>query len=475
MARKKPTSKAAKLKPDKEAIVMMLETMRDAGCPEDQAESFISRGYVPIPGFLPFHADARRADNDDGPEWIALGGKRGPGKSHSVMAQIMDDMTRQEELKILFLRKIQKSARESVADLIGRVFRFTPHSPTDEGLRLPNGSKLVIGGFKDSKDVEKYLGIEYDAIAVEECTQITELKKDQLRGSLRTSKQSWRPRMYLSTNADGIGLSWFKKQFVEPKRLNAEDNTRFHDVTHIHNPYVNKDYEKWLNSLTGNLAKAWREGDWDAFAGMAFQSWNREQHVTDPFSIPSHWVKWRATDWGSASPYCTLWLAKDPDTRRVYVYREHYAAHLTDKQQARAIVDMTPPGETIAIHYADPALWEKKSRGDVVFSTYDEYKSEGVILTKGNNDRIGGKRRVDRALADIDDGLPGLQIFETCPHLIDQLSTLASDESNPEDVDTDQEDHAYDTLRYGLTNEKRLDPPPPPKVTHHPMADLRGI
>lgn len=458
-----------------ETVERMLIAMREAGIPRDQAERFTLAGYVPLDGMLPFHAMAREADKPSGPEWIALGGKRGPGKSHTTMAQVLDDCQRVAGLKVLFLRKIQKAARESLEDVIRRVFLYTPHTLTEDGLKLANGSRVIIGGFKDEKDIEKYLGIEYDLIVIDECTQISETKKDKLRGSLRTSKAHWRPRIYLSTNADGIGLLWFKKMFVEPARAGKETITRFLDVTHIHNPFVNPEYHAWLNSLTGPLAKAWRDGDWDAFAGMAFPQWNRERHVVQPFDIPSHWIKWKATDWGYASPFCTLWLTKDPDTRRQYVYREFYAALLTDRQQARGIKDMSPIGEVYAFHYADPSLWERKNREGEVFSTADEYLAEGIRLTKGDNDRLSGKRKINNLLADLPDGEPGIQIFENCPHLIEQLSTLASDPHNPEDVDTDQEDHAYDTLRYAETNERKVDAPPPRKQISHPMAGVKGL
>ena len=464
----------AKIKADK-TVEQMLVAMRDAGLPKDQAERFTRAGYVPLPGMLPFHAAARQADNPNGPEWIALGGKRGPGKSHTIMAQVLDDCQRVDGLKALFLRKIQKAARESLEDVIQRVFLYTPHTLTQDGLKLSNDSRVIIGGFKDEKDIEKYLGIEYDLIVIEECTQITEQKKDKLRGSLRTSKPKWRPRIYLSTNADGVGLLWFKKMFVEPARAGKETYTRFFDVTHIHNPFINPEYEQWLDGLTGPLAKAWRDGDWDAFAGMAFPQWNRERHIVQPFEIPNHWVKWKGTDWGYASPYCTLWITKDPDTRRMFAYREHYAAGLTDRQQARAIRDMSPAGEVYPFHYADPSLWERKNKEDKVFSTADEYRAEGILLTRGDNDRLSGKRKINNILADLPDGAPGLQIFETCPHLIEQLGTLASDKTNPEDVDTDQEDHAYDALRYALTNEKRSEQREAPKENRHPMAGVKGI
>jgi phage terminase large subunit len=439
-------------------ITNMLTAMHQAGMTRDQAEVFTRAGYIPLDGMLPFHVAARSADKPNGPEWIALGGKRGPGKTHTVMTQVgIDDCQRVPELKVLFLRKIMKSARESLDDIVRSVFRYTTHTPTADGLKLPNGSRIIIGGFKDERDIDKYLGIEYDVIVLEECTQISENKKNAIRGSLRTSKHGWRPRIYLTTNADGIGLAWFKKMFIEPWRKGMQTLTWFLDVTGIRNPFINPEYQNWLDTLTGNLRKAWKDGDWDAFAGMAFTEWNYERHVVRSFEIPSHWVKWRATDWGLAAPFCTLWFTKDPDTRRIFVYREAYQAGLTDQQQARMINDMTGEAEKIFIHYADPSLWERKNRHGEVFSTADEYKDEGITLKPGDNDRLSGKRKVSNQLADLADGEPGLQIFDTCVHLIEQMGSLASDKNNPEDVDTNQEDHAYDTLRYGLTNEKKIE------------------
>ena len=311
----------AKIKADAR-IEAMARACREAGLPVDQTERFIKCGYVPLVGMLPFHAAARSADKFGGPEWIALGGKRGPGKSHTIMAQVMDDCLRVANLKVLFLRRIQKSAKESMEDVIRKVFTYTPHTLTNNGLSLDNGSRVIVGGYKDANDIDKYLGIEYDAIVIEECTQITEEKMMKLRGSLRSSKTAWRPRVYLSTTADGVGLAWFKKLFIEPYRQHTESLTRFFDVTNIHNPFINAEYEAWLDSLTGALRKAWREGDWDAFAGMAFPMWNQEMHVIPPFEIPNDWPRWRAIDEGTAAPWCCLWFTKDPITRRQYVYRE---------------------------------------------------------------------------------------------------------------------------------------------------------
>lgn len=269
----------------------------------------------------------------------------------------------------------------------------------------------------------------------------------------------WRPRLYLTSNADGVGLSWFKKDYVLPCRNHTERFTRFFNVTYKEDPFLDESYVRWLEGLKGPPGRAWRDADWDAFAGMAFPSWDYDRHVIEfrnTFEIPVHWPKWVAIDWGYAQPFCALWLTKNPDTRRTYVYREVYQAGLTSKQQARMLEDFTPPDEKISIYYADPVLWQRKDRAGEVFTTADEYKAEGLVLRKGDTDRLGGMRKIHTLLADTPDGQPGLQVFETCPHLIEQLSTLALDQMRVEDVDTDQEDHAFDTLKYGLTNENKV-------------------
>lgn len=444
-----------------EKIERYVDQAKAAGCPRDQIERFVQAGYIAWPTMLPFHAAARQADRM-GADELAIGGSRGPGKSHAIMAQVgLDDCQRIKGLKVLFLRKIMKSAAESLEDLTIRVFQYTPHELSASRVSFPNGSRILLGGYKDERDIEKYLGIEYDVIVLEEATQITEKKKDKIKGSLRSSKPGWRTRMYLSTNADGIGLTWFKKSYVDPWRQDKENGARFFEVHYQDNPLLAPEYIHYLENLKGPLGKAWRDADWDAFAGMAFPLWNHDRHVIPSFEVPEHWAKWRAVDWGFAAPWCCLWMARNPDTQRIYVYREVYHTELTDRQQARLILDMTPPSEKVTLNYADPALWTRKNMEGKVSCTADEYAKEGVQLTRADNDRISGKRKVDRSMGDLADGDPGMQVFENCPNLIEQLSTLAHDELNVEDVDTRQEDHAYDCYRYGLTNERGQEAEPP--------------
>jgi len=413
---------------------------------------------------LPFHAAAREADTAGNVYTIGCGGARGPGKSFGIMSQIgLDDCQRIPGLKYLFLRLLQKSATESMEDLAYKALRGTQYTFTKSPAKItfPNGSTVLVGGFHNENDIDKYLGIEYDGLGIEELTQLGEEKVKKLYGSVRSTKPGWRARVYWSSNPGGIGHAWVKKAFIDPFRRGVDGSflgspTRFFQGNYKDNPLLSAEYIAYLEALGGSLGEMWRDGNWDVFEGMAFPGWDYNRHTCDAFEIPYYWPKWRAVDWGYHAPFCCLWLTKDPDIGRVYVYREVYGKGLTDKQQAEMILSQTPPDESISITYADPSMWTSKTQEDLVFSTADEYRKAGVILTKADNNRIGGKRKVVGLLSDIGDGMPGIQVFrESCPNLIRTLPNLPTDKYKPEDVDTDAEDHAYDALKYGLTNEKR--------------------
>lgn len=446
----------------------------NAGMPQDQTANFIRGVYLPLPWALPFHAAARSADKVDGPIYILAGGARGPGKTTAVMAQVgLDDCQRYDGLKFLFLRRVQKAARESFDDIVQNILRGADMTYTQSPARIKfrNGSRILLGGFNNDREIDNYLGIEYDGIAIEEASQLSEQKIEMLKGSLRSSKPGWRTRIYMTTNPGGIGHRYLRDTFVVPYRKNEERTTRFFPSTYKDNPHLAPEYIQYLENLKGPLGEAWRDGSWDVFEGQAFMEWDRERHIIDPPVIPDHWTRWRALDWGFAAPWCCLWFARDPDNGRVIVYREAYRAGLTVPQQARYMVDMSP--ERIQISYADPALWGRKTYEDIVITTAQEYANNGIILQRADNARQQGKQKIHQLLANLPDGKPGLLVSRQCEHLIEQMETIIVDEDDPEDVDTDQEDHAYDALRYGLTNIKVGSAPQPTRKVS-PIQELFG-
>lgn len=455
--------------------------MAGAGCPMDQTRRFIESGYFALPKALELHYAARQADIKGTQNLIALGGARGPGKTHATLAQVgLDDCQRFAGLKVLFLRKIAKDSKESFEDLIPKIFGHVEYSyvPSNNVLSFPNGSRIILGGFQNESDIDKYIGIEYDVIVLEEATTLSYKKYLAVRGSLRSTKQGWRERMYLTANPGGIGHGWFKTEFVIPYRTKAPGFTLFIPSNYKDNPFLSEDYVRYLEELQGPMGKAWRDGDWDIFEGMSFPSWDYSRHVVKYRELPLHWSRIRGIDWGYAAPFVCLWGAKDPDTGRYYVYKEWSGKQITDKQQAKGIVDRTSQQERIDITYMDPSMWAKNRQNEkdgTVYSTADTYLDNGVIPTKADNDRLSGKRKLDQLLADLPDGQPGIVFFEGCVDTIRTIPLLVSDKNNPEDVDTDLEDHWYDAVRYLLSNIRNVQKRQEEAIKQSPFVGSRRI
>lgn len=509
-------------------------TAYKAGVPRDQLERFLRGGYVPLPWQLTFHAAAREADKrckfhtenpldrtvldcDCGPVDLGAGGARGPGKSHGVFGQItIDDCQRVRGLKALFLRQTGKSAGESFGDLVEKVLMnktsYT-YNHSQNILRFPNGSRVLLGGFENEKDIDKYIGIEYDVIGVEERNQLTGEKILKLKGSLRTSKQGWRPRMYSSFNPGGIGHQDVKTTFVEPFRTGTETKTRFIPATYKENPYLNLEYIDYLEGLQGDLGRMWREGDWDIFAGQFFSEWRQEKHVIAPFELPTSWKRVRGIDVSGRSGITSChWYAIDNDGG-VIAYREHYKTGLDADQHAREIarlghstdcpvykalegyelaerkqdkmeleglkeiIKMTDRMcmgarcEKYPYTVIDSAAFSKIGMPESIAEVYIRNGVTGLI--PASKERIPGWDFVHQYLRWTNDLPPKLRYFSTCTNAIRTFPTLIHDEHNPEDLDTRGEDHAQDEVRYVLQTLREAKSPQPMSMVERRLADLK--
>lgn len=328
------------------------------------------------------------------------------------------------------------------------------------------GSLFTFCHAQHADDVHNYQSQAFDLLLVDEATHFTWPMVDYLMTRNRPTIDGLiAPLAVMCTNPGSVGHLWYKTQFFDTRPWerphdvvlpSGESESRFFIQARLaDNPILDRradgQYRRDLERRDPITRKALLEGDFNIFIGQVFKEFDANRHVRPPRELPAHWPRWRAVDWGYANPCCCLWLCKDPDRGRVYVYREAYEVELTDRQQARLVRELTPPDEKIRQTLADPSMWTKKAHEERTFSTADEYAAEGVYLTKADSDRLVGKRKVHTLLADLPDGEPGLIIFETCPNLIRTLPALVYDQLKPEDVDSDGEDHAYDALRYGLT------------------------
>jgi len=89
---------------------------------------------------------------------------------------------------------------------------------------------------------------------------------------------------------------------------------------------------------------------------------------------------------------------------------------------------------------------------------HTDFIGQGVPLLKADNDRIQGISQVhkrfalevdmDQETGEVINEYPQCQIFNSCEHFWRTVPALQADKRTTEDVDTKQEDHAYDEFRY---------------------------
>lgn len=443
----------------------------NAGCPRDQVKNFLAAGVVLQPRQLVASAAARLCDQADGPTSVGYGGARGGGKSHWLLAQMgADDCQRVPGLKCLLLRKVGKANLEQFEDLRRRVFGKLKHefSAFRGVLSFKNGSRIIAGHFQSEKDIDAYLGLEYDVIGVEEGTTLTSRKYQDISTCCRTSKPNWRPRIYSTTNPGGIGHAWYRTKFVIPMREGRQTDTVFIPARVGDNAFNNPEYRKILEGLTGWQKRAWLDGDWDIAAGQFFTQFRRDVHVVEDFD-DKRAVEWfLALDYGFAHYTVALLGCRDGDGN-TFVVDEHAERLWLPQRHATAIKAMLAR-HIIGDRRLELGDMKRVVAGADVFSRQSDgttiaaqYAKQGITLRPANTDRVNGWAEVMQWLGDIDAGIrPSLFIHRRCGRLIETLPTLQHDPNRPEDVlkvDADDDgiggDDAADCLRYLVATKSR--------------------
>lgn len=264
------------------------------------------------------------------------------------------------------------------------------------------------------------------------------------------------------------------------------------------NKYLSPEYVAELETITDvNKRKAWLGGSWDIIAGGMFDDmWDSHTHVVAPFEIPDSWRIDRSFDWGSSAPFSVGWWAesdgsdvKMPDgtyrsTVRGDLFRiaEWYgwngkanqglrmlandvAAGIVERELALGLHGRVRPGP------ADNSIWDVENGNSIAADMARAVKVKGksykgvnwIRSNKSPGSRKNGWERIRKMLKDAlpvyvmaADGSPvrvprerpGLFAFNTCTMFMDLFPILPRDEKDPDDVDSDAEDHIGDEVRY---------------------------
>ena len=163
--------------------------------------------------------------------------------------------------------------------------------------------------------------------------------------------------------------------------------------------------------------------------------------AVDPFEIPAHWPRLYGMDVGW-NRTAALWLAQDPESRKLYAYADHYFAHSEPSENARAIRAL---GEWIP-GVIDPAA-RSRSQADGT-QLIVKYRELGLRLAPAKN-------AVDAGLLTVWELLQGnrLKIFKSLADFWQEFRLYHRDERGRV---VKGKDHLMDCLRYAVMSRDRM-------------------
>ena len=385
--------------------------------------------------------------------YTAYGGARGGGKSWALRRKLTALCLRYPGIRCLLVRRTYAELRSNhVEPLLAEYGRLIRYVDAEKALLFPNGSRISLGYCASERDVLRYQGQEYDIIAIDEATQLSEYQFSIFKASLRGVGDRPR-RMYLTCNPGGIGHSWVKRLFVD-RDFRPDENPkdyRFIPAVVYDNPILlraDPDYVRQLESLPARLRDAWLHGRWDVFEGQFFPEFRHELHVVPAGVIPQSLRRFASLDYGFDMLACLL-LGVDGEGN-LYVLRELMRPNLTLGEAGEAVATFCQ-GECVEYLVASPDLWNR--RQDTGRSGLEIMQSVRGMppMTAADDRRIPGWR-ILREYLNSNDGTPRLWISEVCTELIRCLPALLCDPNRGEDAAGEPHavTHAPEALRYAV-------------------------
>lgn len=421
---------------------------------------------------------------------VFFGGAKGGGKSDELLGDYLQGVP---EWGLAWKGIIFRRTYPELDEIIGRskeIYGSIPGARYVGGdqrmWRIPSRSRAHPGeatlrfrSLESDQDISKYNGHQYAWIGFDELTEFPSAGPYEFMIKCNRSALGAPCFMRATGNPGRPGHAWVKARFIDiaepgdiywyapnPKQPEKRLSRCFIPSKLEDNRILmqqDPDYESRLMTGPDHLVKALRYGEWDVVVGQVFSEFTREKHTVQiKKPLGDGWYRFASMDWGYSRPFSIGWWAVN-DTGRVIRYREWYGCTGTPneglKMGARDVAAKAHAMgimEGVSVMVADPACW---SKSDDLPSVAESFAAAGFEMIKANNSRYNGLMKLHELMkTTLEDGKPALLISDTCRDWLRTVPLLTSDPRNPEDVNTEMEDHSYDDTRYAVMSEYVLNP-----------------
>lgn len=447
---------------------------------------------------------------------ILYGGAAGGGKSHLMRVLAIMLCAEVPGLQVYLFRRLSDDLYKNHMEGPGGFFAllapwigagWVKFNASKNFLEFWNGAKVWLSHCQYEKDKIKYQGPEIHVLLVDELTHFTESIYRYLRGRCRLGglkvpeKYAGKlPLVLAGSNPGGVGHNWVKAAFISPakpgeiREMPKEEGgmrRQYIPAKLADNPTMSENDPDYADRLAGlgnaALVKAMLDGDWDIVAGGALDDVWSPRVILPRFAVPAGWRVDRSFDWGSAKPFAVIWWAECdgteatlPDGSRfappkgsLIALHEWYGAKGPNeglrlpsgeiaagiKEREKLLTASRWITATPIAGPADNAISAVSQPGTPTIA--DEMAKAGIRWTE--SDKAPGTRKIglDLLRARIKEAgkerpeAPALFVMDHCRELLAHLPVLPRDAKNPDDVDSDAEDHDYDATRYRVLATRR--------------------
>jgi hypothetical protein len=368
----------------------------------------------------------------------------------------------------------------------------------------PSGGTLKLRYLDRDADAALYQGHQYTWMGFDEVGTWPDPRPiDELWATLRSAAGVPCVRR-LTGNPGGVGHHWLKLRYIEPAAPFQPHRWQPQPETHPHlwieSVFIparlednlilmqnDPGYEDRIAAAThGNSAlwEAWRYGNWDVIAGAFFAEWNKEQHVLDQFMPPPGWIAMAGMDAGVRAPSWLGLAVRGPEGDTVVTHewtwkqKDFYTAGVEVGTAMRRIPRWELPegwswgalniwGDSSM--FADTGVGGKTQASEFQAGLDQAFGQAATdvrvapsVVSAGTVKGPGSRRMGAALVAQLlhyerapDGSVPAhkrplLRFHARCSTLIRTLPALPVSPKDPEDVDTEAEDHAFDGLKMML-------------------------
>ncbi|GAG84407.1 unnamed protein product, partial [marine sediment metagenome] len=218
---------------------------------------------------------------------------------------------------------------------------------TNKYFTFKNGSLLVFQHMEDRNSMENVQGWDIHFAGVDEAGQFTGEMLAWIRSRMRLGNYDEQirklakinprleyyrerlPRLAMASNPGGEGHHYLKSNYIDPSPPEVPFYEEFENpltgtkekrskifipAQMNDNSYLDAGYAIQFTEMPAWQRRQLVNGDWDVVPGAFFDCFNSSVHILKPFTIPSHWQRFRSLDWGYRTPFSVGWWAVADNT-----------------------------------------------------------------------------------------------------------------------------------------------------------------